>query len=154
MMGMGKSIVRSSGSQLFMVCGPVSKTLNTCCLLLINRALRYHGRVFSKGPGNRSVASKGNRGLRFRNPGLRHQLKCFAEALHNCTHVRARRVAFIFLSNIYTCGVQSSYVHLLIIRCPLWKTGYLVKMQKGLLNGPIFLSFFHQLIYDINRVVW
>jgi len=76
MVGMGKSIVRSSGSQLFTVCGPLSKTLNTCCLLLINRALRYHGRVFSKGPGNRSVASKGNRGLRFRNSGLRHQLKC------------------------------------------------------------------------------
>jgi len=40
----------TSGSQPFMVSGPLSKTLNTCDLLLIDRVLQYHGRaaVFSK----------------------------------------------------------------------------------------------------------
>jgi len=39
-----------SGSQPFMVYGPLLKTLNTCGSLLINRVLQYHGKVISLRP--------------------------------------------------------------------------------------------------------
>jgi len=36
---------QTNGSQPFMVCGPLPKTLIICGLLLIKRVLQYHGRA-------------------------------------------------------------------------------------------------------------
>jgi len=59
-----------SVSQPFMVCGPIPNILNTYGPLLINKVLQYHRRAISCPPENSSVALKGDRRLRMRNPVL------------------------------------------------------------------------------------
>jgi len=43
-------VIPGSGSQPFMVCGPLPKTLNTCGPLLTNRILQYHHRAIKQRP--------------------------------------------------------------------------------------------------------